>query len=175
MQPMSVQTMITEPRLENRAGQHYVAIRTRVAIPFGTLLPPMWDEVSLWLAKNGLATAGAPFIRYLTTDMEKKLDIEVGFPVAAASTGRGRISAGCLPPGRYAVLTYTGPYEGNGVFNANVAMLEWAKENNIAWQITTKDNVEWWGARLEYYLTNPESEPDTRKYRTELAFLIDET
>lgn len=166
--------MLTEPKLERRSEQHTVAIRTQVNIPFGSLLPPMWDEVSTWLAKSGVATAGAPFIRYLTTDMEKKLDIEVGFPVAVAATGNGRIVAGTLPAGCYAVLMYTGPYEGDGVFKANVAMLEWAKENNIAWQILTKNGTEWWGARLEFYLTNPESEPDTRKYRAELAFMIAE-
>ena len=134
--------MLTEPKLENRGEQHYVAIRTQVAIPFGKLLQPMWDEVHAWLADKGVATAGAPFIRYLTTDMEKKLDLEAGFPVPAAVTGDGRITAGVLPAGRYAVLLYTGPYRGEGVFKANVAMIEWAKENNIAWEISTKDGVE---------------------------------
>jgi effector-binding domain-containing protein len=132
----------------------------------------MWDEVYVWLVSRNLTAAGAPFIRYLTTDMEKKLDIEVGFPVAAAVTGDGRISAGFLPAGRYVVLEYMGPYEGDGVFNANVAMMEWAKEQDIVWQISRKDNIEWWVARLEIYLTDPASEPDSNKWRTQLAFLV---
>ena len=164
--------MLTNPKLIQRRAQPYVAIRTKVPIPFGALLPPMWDEVHAWLVSRNLAAAGAPFIRYLTTDMETRLDIEVGFPVAAAVTGDGRISAGILPAGRYAVLEYTGPYEGDGVFKANVAMMEWAKEKDIAWQISTKDKVEWWGARMEIYLTDPASEPDPNKWQTELAFLV---
>ena len=123
--------MLTKPKLEQRVEQPYAAIRKQVSIPFGPLLSPMWDEVHAWLVSRNLTPAGAPFIRYLTTDMETKLDIEVGFPVAAAVTGDGRISAGILPAGRYAVLEYTGPYEGDGVFKANVAMMEWAKEQDI--------------------------------------------
>ena len=164
--------MLTKPKLIQRRAQPYVAIRTKVSIPFGALLAPMWDEVHAWLVSRSLTAAGAPFIRYLTTDMETRLDIEVGFPVAAAVTGDGRISAGFLPAGRYAVLEYTGPYEGEGVFKANVAMMEWAKEKDIAWQISTKDKVEWWGARMEIYLTDPASEPDSNKWQTQLAFLV---
>jgi len=164
--------MITKPKLEHRGQQHYVAIRTQLPIPFGPLLSPMWDEVHAWLRGKSLTAAGAPFIRYLTTDMEKKLDLEVGFPVAFAVTGDDRITAGILPAGRYAVLMVTGPYEGGGVFKANVAMMEWAKENDIVWQISTIDNAEWWEARLEFYLTDPASEPDPNKWRAELAFLV---
>jgi effector-binding domain-containing protein len=166
--------MITKPRLAHRGEQPYVAIRTQVPIPFGPLLSPMWDEVHAWLLRKGLAAAGAPFIRYLTTDMEKKLDIEVGFPVAAVVAGDDRITAGVLSAGRYDDLMYTGSYEGDGVFNANVAMMEWAKENDIVWQISTIDNVEWWKARLEFYLTDPASEPDPNKWQAELAFLVAE-
>ena len=164
--------MLTKPKLEQRVEQPYAAIRKQVSIPFGPLLSPMWDEVHAWLVSRNLTPAGAPFIRYLTTDMETKLDIEVGFPVAAAVTGDGRISAGILPAGRYAVLEYTGPYEGDGVFKANVAMMEWAKEQDIVWQISRKDNIEWWVARLEIYLTDSASEPDSNKWQTQLAFLV---
>ena len=156
--------MLTKPKLIQRPAQPYVAIRSKVSIPFGALLPPMWDEVHAWLVGRNLTPAGAPFIRYLTTDMETSLDIEVGFPVAAAVKGDGRISAGTLAAGRYAVLEYTGPYQGDGVFNANVAMMEWAKEKDVVWQTSTKDKVEWWGARMEFYLTDPASEPDPNKW-----------
>ena len=164
--------MLTKPKLIQRRARPYVAIRTKVPIPFGALLPRMWSEVHAWLLGRGLTAAGAPFIRYLTTDMETRLDIEVGFPLAAAVTRDDRISAGFLPAGRYAVLEYTGPYEGDGVFKANVAMMEWAMEKDIVWQISTKDKVEWWGARMEIYLTDPASEPDPNKWQTELAFLV---
>jgi effector-binding domain-containing protein len=166
--------MITKPKLEHRDKQHFAAIRTQVAIPFGKVLGPLWGEVFAWLGSQGIAPAGAPFIRYLTTDMDKKLDIEVGVPVANATSGNDRITAGVFPAGQYATLLYTGPYKGKGLFKATVALLEWAKENNLVWQTSTIDNVEWWGGRIEFYLTDPEKEPDPKKWQTELAFLVAE-
>ncbi len=164
--------MISQPRLEYRKEQYYIAIQTQVPVPFGKYLNPLWDEVQSWMESRGIPRSGAPFIRYLTTDMTKKLDIEVGFPVAAAVAGDERITFGVLPAGKYATLTYTGPYKGNGVYKANVALLEWADENHIAWKTSQIDNVEWWGGRVEWYLTDPKEEPDTKKYQTELAFLV---
>ena len=74
--------MNTEPKLEHRKEQPYVAVRAQVGIPFGELLGGLWGEANAFLASKGLTPSGPPFIRYLTTDMDKKLDIEVGFPVA---------------------------------------------------------------------------------------------
>jgi effector-binding domain-containing protein len=163
--------MITKPTLEERREQPFVAIRTQVAIPFGQVLGPLWDEVFGWLDSQGVAPSGAPFIRYLTTDMSKKLDIEVGVPTENVVAGNERISSGAFPAGKYATLIYSGPYEGNGLYNATAALLDWAKENHIVWQQSLKDGTEWWEARLEWYITDPQLEPDPQKWQTELAFL----
>ena len=163
--------MITEPELEHREPQPYVAIGARVPIPFATRLPPLWKDSRDWLSGQGLAPSGPPFIRYLTTDMSKKLDIEVGWPVAAAVSGEGRIVSGVFPAGLYAVLTYTGTYRGTGLVKATAALLAWADAHHVAWQKTTSDPVECWDARIEYYLSDPDKEPDPKKWQTELAFL----
>jgi len=161
--------MVNEPRLEYRAEQHYAAIRAQVPLPFGDVLPGLWGEVSAFLAGKGIAPSGAPFIRYLTTDMSKKLDIEVGFPVAGSVPGNERVLAGLLPAGRYAVLLYTGPYD--ALVEVTAGLLEWAKKNSIVWRTYLFDNVEWWAGRVEWYPTDPAAEPDPRKWQTELAFL----
>jgi effector-binding domain-containing protein len=162
--------MITEPKIEYRSKQHYIAVRTQVPVPFGPLLPALYQEGVAWLVSRGVSPAGAPIIRYLTTDMSTKLDIEVGWPVAAAVAGDDRIIAGVIPAGRYAVLTYTGPYE--GLVEATAALLDWAEKNNIVWKKSTINGVEWWEARLEHYMTDPNEEPDPHQWQTELAFLI---
>jgi effector-binding domain-containing protein len=161
--------MITEPKLEYRNEIHYVAIRKQVAIPFGDVLGPLWGEIFAWLASKGLAPAGAPFIRYLTTDMAQKLDLEVGIPVATATPGDARISAGVFPAGRYAVAVYNG--SSDGLMNATAGFLDWAKEHRVVWKTNRKDGVEWWESRVEFYLTDPAGEPDPQKWQTELAFL----
>lgn len=167
--------MISKPRLEVRKEQPYAAIRIQVPIPFGKFMTPLWAEVHNWLESQRITSSGPALIRYLTTDMSKKLDIDVGFAIEKVVTGDERVRIDILPAGCYAVLSYTGPYKGKGIFKANVALLEWAEENHIVWQTSNVDNIEWWGSRVEWYLTDPGKEPDTKKYQAELAFLATDT
>ena len=164
--------MITEPKIERRKKQHYVAIRMAVPIPFGKYLQPAWDEAYDWMKNNDIKPSGPAIIRYLTTDMSKELDIDVGFTVDKAVKGNDHITADFLPTGQYATLLYTGPYKGKGILKATVALLEWAKENKIKWDTTTKKGVEWWNGRTEFYFSDPATEKDPSKFKTELAFLV---
>ena len=162
---------MAQPRLEIRTEQHIAVIQQHVSVPFGHLLGPLWGELGGWLAARGLAPAGPPLIRYLTCDKPDGMDIEVGFPVAAPIQGDERVLSGIFPAGRYAVLTYTGPYDNDGLFNATAALLDWAAEKQIDWQTTLVNDVAWWRARAEFYLTDPDAEPDPAKYQTDLVFL----
>jgi effector-binding domain-containing protein len=164
--------MITEPKIERRKEQNYVAIRMSVPIPFGKYLQPAWDEVYDWLKSRDRKPSDPSIIRYLTTDMSKELDIDVGFTVDKAVKGNDHITADVLPAGKYATLVYTGPYKGKGVFKATVALLEWAQQNKIKWDTSTKKGVEWWNGRTEFYFSDPATEKDPKKFKTELAFLV---
>jgi effector-binding domain-containing protein len=166
--------MLTQPKLDQRKEQVYAAIRTAVPIPFGKYLQPLWAEVDHWLRSQGipLTSSGPAIIRYLTTDMSKKLDIEVGFTIDKAMPGNDRIIVDVLPAGQYATLLYTGSFKGKGIYNATVALLDWATANHIVWDTSIKNDVEWWNGRVEFYLTDPAKEPDPKKYQTELAFLV---
>ena len=164
--------MITEPKLERRKKQNYVAIRMAVPIPFGRYLQPAWDEVYDWLKSKNIKPSGPAIIRYLTTDMSKELDIDVGFTVDKAVKGNDRITADFLPAGKYATLLYTGPYKGKGIFKATVALLDWAKENKVKWNTSKKKGIEWWNGRTEFYFSDPSVDKDPKKYKTELAFLV---
>jgi hypothetical protein len=97
--------MNVEPKLEYRKDQPYVAVRAQVVIPFGELLGGLWGEANAFLVDKGLAPSGPPFIRYLTTDMDKKLDIEVGFPVSNVVVGNDRITTGVFSAGLEAKAT----------------------------------------------------------------------
>jgi effector-binding domain-containing protein len=164
--------MISTPKLEHRQEQRYAAIRTSLPIPFGSYLGPLWKEVNQWLKEKGVDSTGPALIRYLTTDMSKELDMDVGFTIQKKIPGDDRVITDLIPAGEYATLLYTGPYKGKGVYKATVALLAWASENQIEWDTSLKNNAEWWNGRVEYYLTDPDQEADTRKYRTELAFLV---
>jgi effector-binding domain-containing protein len=161
---------ITEPKLEDRNEQHYVGIRTEVPMrQLPEVIPQLLGEVFAWLGKQGIAPASAPFIRYHVINMESKMDIEMGVPVASALSGDGRISAGVLPAGRYASLVYTGVRNG---IKANKALLDWAAEKDIVWDRWEAKNGDGFGARLESYLTDPAEEPDQAKWETEVAIKV---
>lgn len=166
--------MVTEPKIERRKKEHYVAIRMAVPIPFGRYLQPAWDEVYDWMMQKELEPSGPAIIRYLTTDMSQALDIDVGFTVGKAIRGDASITADFLPAGKYATLLYTGPYRGKGLFKATVALLEWAEEHGVKWDTSTKRNVEWWKGRAEFYFSDPALEKDPRKFKAELAFKVKE-
>jgi effector-binding domain-containing protein len=156
----------TEPKLEQRDEQHYVGVRTKAAIPeLPTVIPQLHSEARTWLGAQGVAPSGPPFIRYYTTDMATKLDIELGWPTASALSGDGRIHVGVLPAGRYAVLLYTGPYD--KLVSVTAGLLAWAEERGVKWKMDGEE----WGARIEIYRKDPGDEPDPAKWETELAFL----
>src|SRR3954470_17740733 len=162
--------MHTEPQLEDRPAQPYVAMRTQVTMQdLGPVIPQLLGEVFGWLGQQGVSPDGPPFVRFLVIDMAAQLDIEVGVPVAAAVAAEGRVVAGEFPAGRYATLIYTGV---QNAIPANAALQEWAAAQGIAWQKWPTDKGDAWEARLESFLTGPEDDPDPATWRTEVAYLV---
>ena len=165
-----MQVIMTEPRVEYRAEQHYLGIRTKATMrDLGTVIPQTHDAVYRWLAEQGIDPAGAPFVRYHVIDMESELDVEMGVPVATPVPGDGRIRPGVLPAGRYAALVYTGVQ--NGVA-ANGALLEWGAERGLAWDTYEAEGGDGFGARYESEITDPAEEPDMAKWETEVAIRL---
>jgi effector-binding domain-containing protein len=162
--------MITEPKLEQRDAQPYVAICTQVPMrKFKTVIPQLLDEVFGWLAQRGVAPAGAPFMRYHVINMAGNMDVALGVPVATAVPGDARVTADVLPAGRYASLVYTGVKNG---IQGNKALLDWGAANGIQWDRWHAENGDGFGARIEFYLTDPDDEPDPAKWETEVAIRL---
>ena len=161
--------MNTIPRLEQRAVQPYAAVRIQAPIPFGKFLQPAWSKVRSWLADQGFSH-GPAIIRYLTTDMSAKMDLDVGYVIDKAIPGGDGVLTDVLPAGKYACLMYTGSYRGKGIYKANVVIVEWGKQNNIPWKTENIAGVDWWDSRVEWYFNDPATDPNPQKYRTELTF-----
>jgi effector-binding domain-containing protein len=79
-----------------------------------------------------------------------------------------RVRARSLPAGEYVTAVYTGPYE--GLRDATAELLAWAEHNGVVWEAEPTTRGEAWGARVEFYLTDPDEEPDPSKWETLLAF-----
>ena len=162
--------MSSAPEIVTRAEQPYVAVRARVTMAEIAAFARRLGEVFGWLDGHGLAPAGPPFFKYNVIDMARELEMEAGVPVAAAVTGDDRVVAGVLPAGRYATLTHVGhPSE---LMAATKALLDWAAEQGLTWDVTPSADGDLWACRLENYLTDPSQEPDMSKWVTQLAFKL---
>jgi effector-binding domain-containing protein len=163
--------MLSEPRVDERGEQPYLAVRSQVPMAeLPVVIPQGIGDVHGWLMEHGIRPAGGPFVRYHVINMPGLLEISVGWPLATAAAGNARIAAGVLPAGRYASLIYTGNYP--GVMDATAALLKWGAEKGLVWDSWQVDNGEAFGARLESYLTNPAEEPDLNKHETEVAIRL---
>ena len=161
----------TQPMIQERAEQPYLGIRTQVTLAeMGTdVIPRLHSEVLAWMNKQGMEPTGAPFIRFYIINMEARLDIELGWLVANAAPGEGRIQAGVLPAGRYASLIYTGI--SNGI-EGNKVLLEWGTQQELVWDAWEVENGHAFRSRFESFLTNPADEADQTKWETEVAIRL---
>ena len=161
-------TWTSEPRIDERAEQPYMGIRTQTPMKgMFKVIDKLFKEMNIWLKANDVQPAGAPFLRYHVIDMEGEMDIEVGFPVAAALPNSGRVTAGVLPTGRYASLIYIG----NG-YTGNKRLVEWARDNGIAWDRWEDPRGDAFRCRYERYLTDPKLEPRKTKWEVEVAIKL---
>lgn len=160
--------MSEEPEITERPAQPYAAIAATVTMAdLGTVVPPLNGEVFRWLADKGIAPAGPPFWRYTVVDMERELEVEAGVAVASPVTGDdGRVLAGVLPAGRYVTMRHVGAPE--SLYEATRKLLDWASARGLAFDT---DGIVW-GCRLEFYLTDPATQPDMTKWETDLAFRL---
>jgi effector-binding domain-containing protein len=166
--------MSHEPEIQARAAQHYVAIPVTVTMDsLAAAVDEGFPQLFGWLAGQGLALAGPPFIRYLVIDMAGELRIELAAPLAAPVAASGRVQPGTLPAGRYVVLRHTGPYD--GLVASNAALQRWARERGIEFDIENTADGSAWRGRAEHYLTDPRQEPDPAKWETDVAYLIRES
>lgn len=163
--------MAGEPEVVQRADQAYVAIKALVTMQtLGTVLPGLHPEVSSWMRARDVAKAGAAFWKYNVIDMERQMEVEVGFPVAVPVAGDDRVVAGVLRAGKYATLRHIG--HPDTLFDATTALLDWAAGQGLTWDVTETEEGDRWGARLEIYETDPAQEPNMDNWETELAFRL---
>jgi effector-binding domain-containing protein len=159
-----------EPHIEDRSAESYAAIPATVTMQtLAGAIDRILPELFGWLASQRLAPAGAPFIRYLRIDMDAELEIELGVPVAGPVPADERVRHGELPAGRYVILLHVGPYD--GLIDANATLQDWAEERSVRLR---REHGSTWGGRVERYLTDPSAEPDSSRWETELAYLVDD-
>lgn len=160
----------TEPKIDHREAQPYMGIRKSIKMDeMDKVIPEYIDEIMAWLNTEGIASTGAPFMRYYVINMSDLLDVELAFPVAEALQGTDRIKAGVLPAGRYASLIYTDVtkgIEGNGI------LIGWAEKQGLKWDRWDDPQGDAFASRYEIFLTGPEDDPDPANWDTEVAIKL---
>ena len=140
--------------------QQIVGIRTENTMDkLPELLGSLFQEVFGYIQKNGQEPAGMPLTIYHNVDGDQ-LDFECGMPVAAPIAGTERVRAGELPGGTVATVTHMGPYDDLG--ETWMALKDWI----------AAEGLQEAGSPWEVYVTDPGSEPDPSKWRTDIFFPV---
>ena len=132
------------PEIVQRAAQPYAGISAWVTMAAVGSVADRIPEIFGWLGGRGVAPAGAPFFRYHVIDMERQLLVEAGLPVASPVDDDGQVRGGTLPAGRFAVMTHTGAPD--TLMAATSALLDWAQERGLAFDVSDTEDGEKWGA-----------------------------
>jgi len=151
--------MTSAPQIRVLAAQP--ALIERVVTDAGGLpraIDSVFPRLFEVLEEQGVAPAGAPFVRYLQTG--ERCEIELGIPVPPECVRLLTAEHTSLPAGRAAVLGYFGLYDG----------LRAACEELGAWVERHGERAA--GPFWEVYVTDPRSEPDPLKRLTEIFIPI---
>lgn len=137
-------------------AQPYLGIRASTTIDqVASVMGPLFGEIFGHISEDGSSPAGMPFAIYHSMD-GKDVELECGMPVASPMPGTDRVRAAELPAGTAATATHFGPYEELG--KTWSALMEWIGS----------EGLDVAASPWEVYLTDPGTEPDSSKWRTDI-------
>ncbi|MDQ0428924.1 effector-binding domain-containing protein [Planomicrobium stackebrandtii] len=166
-----VQKYISEPFVEERAEQPYVGIPILAGLAEWDKVNSLVGELFDWLKGKGIKPAGTPFFRYWCLgDSEGKYKMEVGLPVKRMVSGDDRVVASFIPGGSYLSALHKG--HPDNLEKSLAALEQWALQEELDIDKRWEGQEEIWNGRFEFYVTDPETEPDLNKWAIRIAFLL---
>jgi hypothetical protein len=149
---------LTSPRWERREERYYLSILTCVRpdqIPL--VLPGLWQEIAERLAACAATPSGPPFVRFVTMRTDHRVEFEAALPVGEPVRGHGRVRAGVLPTGTYAVVRSAGTLD--HLLEARSALVEWGRERDAVWDSWPTEAGTAWGGCIATFPTYRQQEP----------------
>ncbi len=144
-------------------ARQYVAARGNIAMTGITaFMGQHFPRIVTELGKANLPIEGAPSGLYFSWDEKAGMtDMAAGFPV---KTPAAIPNTEVIPvaAGKALSIDYYGPYE--GLAEAHMAMDEYSKSTGIKIKMPV----------IEEYITDPETEPDSKKWLTKIYYLLDQ-
>ncbi|ACY14759.1 GyrI-like domain-containing protein [Haliangium ochraceum] len=149
-----------KPRISSRtlAAQHTLIIRGSAApVELGEQMSALIPRLIGFAMMQRLDMSGPPFARYRHYS-EERIDFEVGVPIAAAHPGSAswNIEPGTLPAGPALTAVHRGSYD--DLPDTHAALRRAARARG-----KRADGPLW-----EVFVTNPATQPDPAKLRTEV-------
>lgn len=122
-----------------------------------------FEEVVETLGSSSVSPAGMPFSLYteLEPDDEGRWHVVSGIPVAQPVPAVGRVEPFEIPGGTVAVATHVGPYD-------TLARTYELMQREVVSLGYTPSGPMW-----EYYFTDPQTEPDPKRWRTDIHMRIE--
>jgi effector-binding domain-containing protein len=161
--------MLTLPAVVERPETPYVALRKAVTLPFDDEIPAILDKLFAHLTERGVPPAGPVFFKHNVVAMPD-LIMEFGVPVAQPVETDGDFVSGTLPPGRYAEITWYGPYD--DLVEVNGVLILWSRGAGMIFDSVTKEDGEHFANRTEIYHNSPAEEPDPAKLATTVSIKL---
>lgn len=162
---------ISEPIVEERTEQPYVGIPILAGLSEWDEVNGLVGELFDWLKARDIKPSGAPFFRYWCMgDSAGKYKMEVGVPVKRMVTGDQRVVASHIPGGAYLRALHKG--HPDNLEKSLDALEQWAVQEGLDIDKRWEGEDEIWNGRFEFYVTDPETEPDLNKWAIEIAFLL---
>jgi DNA gyrase inhibitor GyrI len=160
---------IGTPMVVTYAAKHYVALRRRVVMPIGKDATETMDRLVREVDAQGVQRTGTAIFRYTVVNMPA-LEMEFGFEVQSAQATTGDLISGVLPAGRYAELTFVGPYR--YLTKVNGALIDWSRQNGLAFDMHPEVDGDHFVSRVEFFPNGPQDEPDLDKRKTIVAIKL---
>ncbi|UXH77802.1 GyrI-like domain-containing protein [Roseateles amylovorans] len=163
--------MLTLPQIIARPPQRYAFARFTVRMD--EMQKPA-DEgfpvVLKALAEQGIPTIGAPFYNYRRINMAETLDVEAGIAVERHGAATERVDFGTLPAGRFVTLSWHG--HPDKLEAATAMLIGWVRLTDQPLDVDERADGDHFACRLEFYVTDPDEQPDMTQWVTELAFKL---
>ncbi len=125
----------------------------------GEKMGEIFDRLTSYLERRELSPAGAAFTIYYIRDPDGQTKFACGFPIEKRTWGWKQYSCLELPGGKVAMITHWGWY---GSKKPWIVLDQYLKDHNL--QIS--------GEPWEVYLSDPEIEPDTSKWKLQVYYPI---
>lgn len=161
--------MLTLPKIVERPEIPYLAVREEVTLPFDDQLPALLGRLFGAMDERGIAPAGPLIFKHTLVDMPR-LEMDFAVPVSKPEPGVGPLVAGVMPAGRYAEITWIGPYD--DLIEVNAVLIGWARHCGLDFDSEKVAEGERFAGRAEIYHNGPDTEPDPAKLETTVAIKL---